>query len=250
MQHRIRRRFAVKIRVICLAALALTFSACSALAFGTWDIVRGNGTVRLESRDVASFSGVWNQGSGLVRFSQGASRQVTVEADANILPYIETEVRNGALILRTRPGISINPTRLVFRITTPELHTVSIAGSGDFRMETPLSTDMLTVLIEGSGNLDGAITADAVAVDIRGSGGVDLGGTARLAQFAIDGSGAIEAAGLSSIDAQVVIRGSGSVTLQATGTLDVEISGSGDVRYRGDPKVSVRSTGSGRVTEY
>jgi hypothetical protein len=240
----------VKIRTLCLAALALTLSACSALAFGTWDIVRGNGTIRLESRDVASFSGVWNQGSGLVRFSQGASRQVTVEADANILPYIETEVRNGALILRTRPGISINPTRLVFRITTPELRTVSIAGSGDVRLETPLDADRVEIEIEGSGSVDGRIFVDDLSVEIRGSGSVSLDGAAEAARFEIAGSGDVEAADLACADAAVRIAGSGSVTLQASRTLDVEISGSGGVRYHGDAKVTVRDSGSGRVTEY
>jgi hypothetical protein len=240
----------VKIRMLVIAATGFALSACSALALGNLDIVRGNGTVRFESRDVPSFSGIENQGSGLVRFSQGATRQVTVETDANILPYVETEVRGGVLVLRTRPGMSINPTRLVFRVTTPELQTIGIKGSGDFRMDTALATDVLTILIEGSGSLDGAITADAVTADIRGSGDITLGGKARLAQFAIDGSGDITAADLSATDAQVVIRGSGSVTLQASGTLDVNISGSGDVRYQGGAKVTVRSSGSGTVKQY
>ncbi|MCX7028842.1 MAG: DUF2807 domain-containing protein [Spirochaetes bacterium] len=240
----------MRIRTLVIAALALALSACSALAFGTWDNVRGNGTVRLESRDAPSFTGIENQGSGLVRFSQGSTRQVTVEADTNILPYIETEVQNGVLVLRTRPGISINPTRLVFRITVPELRTIGIQGSGDFRMETPLETDRLEIEIEGSGSIEGEIAADDISVEIRGSGDVSLGGTARLSQFDIDGSGDIEAADLSSVDARVVIQGSGSVTLQVTGSLDVEINGSGSVRYRGGAKVTVRSSGSGTVREY
>ena len=240
----------MRIRTLVIAALALALSACSALAFGTWDIVRGNGTVRLESRDVPPFTGIANQGSGLVRFSQGPSRQVTVEADTNILPYIETEVRDGVLILRTRPGTSVNPTRLVFRITAPDLGSVGIQGSGDFRMETPLDTDRLAVEIEGSGSVEGDIDVDAVEAIIEGSGGISLRGIAPAARFEIEGSGSIEAADLSSVDARVVIQGSGSVTLRATGTLDVDISGSGSVRHRGGAKVTVRDTGSGSVIEY
>ncbi len=240
----------MKIRTLCLAALALTLSACSALAFGTWDIVRGNGTVRLESRDVPSFTGIENMGSGLVRISLGAVRQVTVEADTNILPYIETEVRNGVLALRTRPGISINPTRLVFRITVPDLSHVAIEGSGDVRLETPLDADRLAIEIEGSGSVDGRIFVDDLSVEIRGSGSVSLDGAAEAARFEIAGSGDVEAADLACADAAVRIAGSGSVTLQASRTLDVEISGSGGVRYHGDAKVTVRDSGSGRVTEY
>jgi hypothetical protein len=240
----------VRIRTLVIVVLAFALSACSALAFGTWDIVRGNGTVRLESRDVASFNGITNQGSGLVRFSQGPTRQVTVESDTNILPYLETEVRNGVLVLRTRPGISINPTRLVFRITAPELQTIGIQGSGDFSMETPLDADRLEIEIEGSGSVGGEIDVDTLAASIDGSGGISLRGVARLAEFGINGSGNIEAGNLSSVDARVVIRGSGDVTLEATGTLAVEISGSGDVRYRGGATVTVRDSGSGTVRGY
>jgi hypothetical protein len=240
----------VRIRTLVIAALALTLSACSAPAAGTWDIVRGNGTVRLESREVAAFTGIANQGSGLVRFSQGPTRQVTVESDANILPYLETEVRDGVLVLRTRPGLSINPTRLVFRITAPELRTIEIQGSGDFRLETPLAADRLEIEIEGSGSAGCEIDVGTVVAGIDGSGSITLRGAARLAEFTINGSGSIEAGNLSSVDARAVIQGSGSVTLEATRTLDVEISGSGDVRYRGGAKVTVRDAGSGTVREY
>jgi hypothetical protein len=219
----------VKIRTLVIAAAAISLAACSAMAFGTWETVRGNGTIRLESRDVTTFAGVVNQGSGLVRFSQGAVRQVTVESDANILPYIETTVTNGVLFLRTRPGISINPTRLVFRITAP---------------------DLTNAVIEGSGSFDGAVTATNVTAAIDGSGGISLRGSAKSARFEIDGSGGIDARDLPCVDARVVISGSGSVTVFASGTLDVNISGSGDVRYRGGAKVTVRTSGSGRVAEY
>lgn len=240
----------MRIRTLFVTALALVLSACSALALGSLDIIRGDGTVRLESRDAPSFTGIENQGSGLVRFSQGATRQVTVEADANILPYIETEVRNGVLVLRTRPGVSVSPTRLVFRITAPDLSRAAIEGSGGFRLETPLATDTFEVRIEGSGSFDGTVTAGTVTAGIYGSGGISLHGAARTVRFEIEGSGGIEAAGLPCVDARVVIGGSGSVTLQATGTLDVDIGGSGDVRYRGGARVTVRDTGSGRVTEF
>ena len=64
MTHEDARRFAVKIRTLALAALAIALSACSALAAGSWDIVRGNGSVRLESREVAAFTGIEVAGLG------------------------------------------------------------------------------------------------------------------------------------------------------------------------------------------
>jgi hypothetical protein len=271
MTHRNARRTAVKIRTLAIAALAIALSACSALAAGSWDIVRGNGTVRLESREVAAFTGIENAGSGLVRFTTGTVRQVTVETDANILPYIRTEVRGGTLVLSVEPGASINPTRLVFRITAPELRSIDIEGSGDFRLESPIAADRfdvsiagsgdvllespieadrLDVSIAGSGDVEGDVIAGEVSVEIRGSGSVSLAGTATSGRFEIYGSGDIEAGRLAIEDARAVIRGSGSVTLAASRSLDVDIAGSGDVRFHGDAKVTVRDAGSGDLVEY
>ena len=240
----------MKIRTLVLAGLAIALCACSAFAAGSWDIVRGNGSVRLENREVSAFTGIEVAGSGLVRFTVGAVRQVTVETDANILPYIRTEVRGGKLVLSVEPGASINPTRLVFRITAPELRSIAIAGSGDVRLESAVKADRFDVSIAGSGDVEGDVSADEVSVEIRGSGSVTLAGTAASGRFEIYGSGDIEVEDLVVRDARAVIRGSGSVTLTASRSLDVDIAGSGDVRFRGDAKVTVRDVGSGDLVEY
>ncbi len=240
----------MKNRTLAIASLAIALSACSALAEGSWDIVRGNGTIRLESREVAAFTGIRNDGSGLVRFTTGAVLQVTVETDANILRYIRTEVRGDTLVLSMEPGVSINPTRLVYRITAPDLRSVAIAGSGDVRLESPIAADRFDVSIAGSGSVDGDVTADAVSVEIRGSGSVTLAGAAASGRFEIYGSGDIDVGNLAVEDAQAVIHGSGSVSLTASRSLDVDIAGSGDVRFRGDAKVTVRDAGSGNLVEY
>jgi len=238
-------------RTLTIAALAAVLSACPASAAGTWDIVRGDGTVRIERREVAAFTGIENAGPGLVRFMVGDERQVTVETDANILPHIRTEVRGGVLVLRTEPGIAISPTRLVFHVTAPRLEAVTVAGSGDVRFEkTRLAVPRLAITVAGSGDVEAGIEVDEVAVDIHGSGDAMLSGSAAAGRFEIDGSGDIAAYRLSVGDARAVVHGSGSVSLLATGTLDVEIAGAGDVRYRGGAKVTVRDAGSGSARAF
>lgn len=240
----------MKIRTLALVSLAIVLAACSALAEGSWEHVRGNGTVRLESREAAAFDGIENASSGLVRCTSGAVRQLTIEADANILPYIRTEVRGGILVLSVQAGVSILPSRLVFRITAPELRSVTVAGSGDIRLESPIAGDRLDVDIAGSGDIGGDIAVDEVSVAIRGSGSVKLAGSATSGRFEIYGSGDIEVAGLAVQDARALIRGSGSVTLTASRGLDVDIAGSGDVRFHGGAKLTVRDAGSGDLVEY
>lgn len=39
------------------------------------------------------------------------------------------------------------------------------------------------------------------------------------------------------------------VTISGSGSLDVQISGSGEILYRGNPRISQRISGSGKITE-
>ncbi|MFT6377362.1 MAG: hypothetical protein ACJARS_004023 [bacterium] len=53
---------------------------------------------------------------------------------------------------------------------------------------------------------------------------------------------------LTTVDADVRLVGSGSVSLTVTGAADVTLTGSGDVELRGNPQVTSNVSGSGNVS--
>ncbi|HEY6098390.1 MAG TPA: DUF2807 domain-containing protein, partial [Anaeromyxobacter sp.] len=79
-----------------LAAAAL-LSVAGALA-GCQPYVQGNGVYREERRnDLGAFTGVHLEDGIEATVTAGIAQQmVTVSGDANVLPYIETEVRTEA----------------------------------------------------------------------------------------------------------------------------------------------------------
>ena len=76
-----------KILVFLIAALVF-FSSCR---FVTGQRVRGNGNVRTESRSPGNFKSVASHGSFDVFVSSG-EQSLKIEAEENLLPYIETYV--------------------------------------------------------------------------------------------------------------------------------------------------------------
>ena len=66
--------------------------------------VRGNGQIKTEERQVAAFSNVDTSGSFEIEWQNG-SPAFRITTDENLLPYIENNVSDDTLHLRTRDHI-------------------------------------------------------------------------------------------------------------------------------------------------
>jgi hypothetical protein len=229
-----------------MLALLVSGLACSLTG---WQVVRGSGDVTEEERSVSGFTGVDLSGVGHVTISLGDEERLIVEAEENLLPYIETEVRGGMLVIGTRDGVNLRPTRSIeFDLTVTELDAIEVSGSGE--IDGPvLEADRFTVDISGSGEVDlEGLEADTLVVEISGSGGLAIdGGTVREQRITISGSGDYRARELESDLADVKVSGSGSMTIRVAERLEADISGSGTVRYLGRPAVEQSVSGSGTI---
>jgi len=213
--------------IAALGALTLVAGGCTDL--GSDDTrIRGSGVVVTETREIGSFDRLSVEGFGEVFIEVGPSSSIELEAEDNVMAVLTTDIRNGRLVLSIEDGHSLRQvTTPIYRITTPALVGVAIAGSGDI-------------------TVDGVDTVEFV-VEIAGSGYVRPTGTADHLSVSIAGSGNYEGASLNTADAQITISGSGSVLVNAEQNLDVSISGSGDVGYLQNPVVTQSISGDGRV---
>lgn len=222
------RIMAAVLRVLLVAFLicVVVISGCNGAVGGP--SIRGSGVVASEKRDVSGFHDVRMSGSGDAIVEQTGAESVTVEAEDNILPLLETRVSNGVLHLGLKQNVSVRATRPIrYHVTVKELVGVGISGSGSVRA-TGVDTDKLTA-------------------DISGSGSADLSGRADVVTLRISGSGSYDAAKLQSRSVKVHISGSGGAVVNASEQLEATISGSGSVRYGGNPSVRQRVSGSGTI---
>lgn len=211
--------------------------------------VRGNGDVKSEERQVGNFNSVSSYGGYDVLLIQGSGYNVKVEAESNLLPYIETAVENGVLEIRTKEGYWIKSKKdMKVYITAPSFKKVSTSGSGNIISENKLNnTSAIAMEVAGSGDIKVDINAPEVTAELRGSGNIILNGETRSFNGSIRGSGDIKAANLKAETVGVDIAGSGNADVFASVKLNVEVKGSGDVRYQGGANVSSDIKGSGSV---
>src|ERR1700757_968507 len=92
-------KFFIMKKVFLFAAIiVILFSGCR---YVTGQRIRGNGNVRTEERTPGSFNSVASHGSFNVYVSNGP-QSVKIEAEDNLLPYIETYVEGSVLQVDTK----------------------------------------------------------------------------------------------------------------------------------------------------
>lgn len=213
------------------------------------ETVRGNGNKISETRNVGSFDGVELQGSMNVQLKKASAHSVEIEGEENILPFVETFIHDGKLVIKYKDNTSIHTTRdLIVHVNATELDEVRVTGSGDITGEGKFeSSDEVKVKITGSGNISLELDAPSVEAGITGSGDIQLSGNTKDIECSTTGSGNIKATELKAENAKVRTLGSGSISVFASVKIDASISGSGDISYKGGGAVSSSVHGSGSV---
>jgi hypothetical protein len=221
-------------------------------SYAPWETITGNGVIKKESRAAGGYSGISTQGSMNVQLAYGNSNTVTVEADENLLPYIETAVENDKLIIRTKKGYNLkSKSKMLVYASLTRLTSLTVSGSGNVTGEGAFSNNGKTdISVSGSGDIKlGADAFNELKVSVSGSGNVNLkGNSCNNISASISGSGNIDCGSLKTNDVFARISGSGNVKVNASKTIDAKVSGSGNVINRGSASnTNIKTSGAGRL---
>lgn len=207
-----------------------------------------------EDREVSSFSEISLRISGTVHLEQGNRQSVRVEAKPSTLEEIITEVKGRELIIRFKSTNlfrrSFNPGRIDIYITVPEVHALSVSGSGDIVADGKIKSRILDLAVSGSGDISlKNLDAERIKASVSGSGDIliNKGGVADELVVAISGSGNVKAENFEVKNVDARIAGSGSCHVYAVDYLKARVAGSGNILYRGNPQVDTSVAGSGKV---
>lgn len=213
--------------------------------------IRGSGSVVEETRNLNNVSSVLLAMEGTLHIAMSGSESFSIEAEDNLLDYIQTDVRAGKLVIETRQGIDLQTTRAInYYLTVDELKSIEISSSGN--VETgDIQSESFVVKISSSGNLSiSNLNCTSLRVEITSSGNLEIsGGQVKEQDITISSSGEYRAGDLASDEAEVSLTSSGEVTIRVSDHLSGRLSSSGNIYYIGTPEVDVRTTSSGRTVQ-
>lgn len=230
----------------------LLITAISYNTFASWETINGNGNLKKETRNASDYTGIELQGSMDVQIAYGNSISITVEADENLMPYIETEVENNILKIRQKKGVGLkSKNKLIIYASLTKLTNVTLSGSGNVMGNGAFSNNgKTTVKLSGSGNIGlGVADISELDVAISGSGNINFKGSqSNNISVAISGSGNLDCSNFTTNDVVARVSGSGNIKVNALKSIDARVSGSGNIYYKGTAtNLSMKSSGSGKI---
>ncbi len=243
----------MKARKLTLAAIAaLTLISTLACNFSVnVRSVSGSGTLERETREVGDFDAISLSGIGTLIVEQGEATELHIEADDNLLRYLESDVRGHTLYLSVEKGTNVMPSQGIrYEITVTNLEKISLSGFSNVEVDD-LKTDRFSLEVSGGGDVEiDELIAETLEIKISGVGNVDVeDGTVTDQEITISGGGDYSARDLTSEETEIDISGLGKATVRVSKTLDVSISGGGSVNYFGDPTVNQEISGFGSVAK-
>lgn len=237
-------------------------------------IISGCTTAEGQTTEVRTFNGVDGvvlMGSGNVDIIHGSKNEITINAPADLIPYLITEVKDGSLQIGKRKKgwkkFRHFNENISYDIIVKDIDHVKVSGSGNLVADKLKGTSCfikvsgsgnvnvghvnggkITVVVSGSGDIsmDNA-NGNVMAATISGSGDIDIDGKVDELDITISGSGDFDGDDLKAEDASVDIYGSGDAVFGCKESLKASIYGSGDVVYHGNPSVNSKTKGSGDI---
>lgn len=197
---------------------------------------------------VDGFDGIDLTIAANVFLRQGSTFEVLAEGPEEAVTDLEDRVFDGIWRIDTRRCYR-NSEEINIFITLPELREIRNSGSGDLLTEEFFLVDDLDLHGSGSGDMNLLVEADRVDARINGSGDIRIEGLANQLELSVRGSGDWRGFGFESLEADVVMSGSGDAEVRVVDFLLVRISGSGDVLFKGNPDLEVNDNGSGDVRD-
>ncbi len=190
--------------------------------------IAGSGNRKTEKRELGSFKAIETRGAFDVEVTCQKPASLEVEGDDNLLPLIQTEVRDGVLHVTSTKGYHSSG-GIALRISLPNLESIESTGAGKFRIAN--------------------LKNDKFKIDSKGAASVTVSGESKSIEINSTGVGEVDAHNLRAEKAEVRVTGAATVDVNASDELNVTVSGAGHVTYHGNPKVTKRVSGAGEVTK-
>lgn len=211
--------------------------------------VTGNRQVTSITRTLGNYDEIVVAGSMHVFVQQGTAQDARIEAESNLIPYVETHKNGDKLEVRFKKNIRvISHDPINIYLTLPDIHSLSVLGSGNIKTRDSLANNAKIKLnVAGSGDIQLQMNAPELDANIAGSGNILVSGETKDLNLNILGSGDFKGTDLKSEQAVIKIAGSGNAHVFSSIKLTAKILGSGNVYYQGNPSVETTSAGSGKV---
>ena len=206
----------------------------SGMAATSIDATNTDVAVTADEAAAKGFEAISVSGSFDVYYMQGEQTSVRLNGDKDDIAHVDIKCDGKTLSVSTKgDGIFGNSSNDVdIYVTSPKLSRIGLAGSGDFKSESDITTESMLIDIAGSGDVNlKSLETGKCTISIAGSGDVSMDHIkTRTLTATIAGSGDIDLQDADIDEAECSTAGSGDIDIDGrVGKHETHIAGSGTV---------------------
>ncbi|MEP6700278.1 MAG: head GIN domain-containing protein, partial [Bacteroidota bacterium] len=175
-------------RTFILSLMAiLFFSSCSYIGGKR---IKGNGNTKTETRSAVQFSNIDVSGAIDVYISQDSATSVKVEADENLMEYIDITNDGGTLTIQPKDRYNLKPSKKIkVYVSSPLFKQFEATGAcGIYSQNKFTSSNDITINVTGASTVKMELNAPGIKADLTGASHINLKGETK--NFSVEGSGA------------------------------------------------------------
>jgi hypothetical protein len=212
--------------------------------------INGSGKIITEKRTVGAFTGIKVGGAFEVEATITSTTSVTVEADDNIAPLIQTYVSDGILYIKTKMANNLNNGHMKILISTPLLSSIDCSGAANLKVINAINHNgKIKLEASGASDIEATINAPEVLVEASGAGQIELNGNTQKYTLLISGASDVKSSNLLSENTDVHVSGAGNAYVHSSLFLKAVSSGAGTIHYRGAGRVDEHVSGAGTIVK-
>ena len=211
----------------------ILFFLITSFALSSCSNTSGSGNITTENRSVGGFTGISVGGDFDVEVKIGTSTELKVEADDNIMPYIETIVSGNTL-----------------KIITPSLVKVNASASARVDVQDVLkSIERLYFNASSSGDINADVDAPEVEANASSGATINLSGKTRAYNVQVSSGADIRSYNLLSETTKVQVSSGAGAHVYASVSLNAQASSGGTVSYMGGATVNKAESSGGSINK-
>lgn len=210
----------------------------------------GSGNIITETRPAGNFDGITVGGDFEVEVKIGPVTSVVVEADDNIMKYIEISTIGNTLKISTEDLHNYSDVHLKVFVTTPSLKTIKASTSAQVVVQDVLTgSNKLTFKSSSGANIKSEIDAPEVEADASSGASITLNGKTKTYSTEASSGSEIQSWDLLSENTKVSVSSGASARVHASVSLNATASSGATVSYHGAANVNKTVSSGATVTK-
>lgn len=211
-------------------------------------VITGSGNIITDKRTPGHFTGIAVGASFEVELSKGPSTEVTVEADDNIMRYIETSLSGDVLKIRTKNLHSYTNVHMKVYITAPDITDINVSASADLIAKDILKSDRrISFHASSSGSITAEVDAPQVENSVSSAATIKISGKTKSYTADVSSGASLKAADLLSENTTVTASSGASAHVHASINLTANASSGASISYRGSANVQKNISSGGSI---